>query len=53
MEILIAFLKSITFLALCLGIGLLYDWGKSKNPKLTFVISTIIILILLTIGFYI
>ena len=53
MEILIAFFKAIVFFIICLGIGALYEWGKKNKPLLTFVITILIILGILTVIFYI
>jgi len=52
MEILIAFLKAITLFFICLGLGIAYEIGRLKRPILTFVIHTILAIVLLTICFY-
>ena len=53
MELLIAFLKAIVFFCICIGVGLVYEWGHKNKPLLTFFITILIILAILTFGFYI
>lgn len=53
MELLIAFIKAIMFFIICTGIGVVYEWGRKNKPLLTFVITILIILAILTYSFYI